>query len=193
MTSITELSNHQIVTIVVALLGGISNHVDREDIAIRANELVTGKFNWRRYPNRIDLSTIQIALNDAKKSKNGALLVGNNSRGWMLGPNGVSWLRYIITHQKIEEFPEPQIITSIENLLETERKRLLSSHAYQLFIQGKAKDIILSDFYDFVHVNEYFQAKARERRYTIIKNSIMGDQILEDLWAYLQGKYITKG
>ncbi|MFZ0829061.1 MAG: hypothetical protein WAO02_16730 [Verrucomicrobiia bacterium] len=43
------LSNHEIVTLAVYLLGGDSKRIDTEDIAVKANELAPGRFNWRKY------------------------------------------------------------------------------------------------------------------------------------------------
>ena len=92
MKDIQSYSNYEIVTIVLLSLGGISKHIDREDIAVKANEIAPGRFNWRKYPNRIDLDAVGSALRDAKKEKNGQLVVGNNTRGWMLSPNGLQWI-----------------------------------------------------------------------------------------------------
>ena len=45
-----SLPNHEIVTLAVYLLGGERQRVDTEDIAVKANELASGRFTWRRYP-----------------------------------------------------------------------------------------------------------------------------------------------
>jgi hypothetical protein len=41
------LSNHEIVTLAVYLLGGDTQHVDTEDIAVKANEIAPRRFTWR--------------------------------------------------------------------------------------------------------------------------------------------------
>ena len=58
------LTNAELVVIAVAMLGGHSRYVDREDIAIAVNGIVTGRFNWRKYPERIDLNVVADALRD---------------------------------------------------------------------------------------------------------------------------------
>ena len=85
-------SNYEIVVIAVALLGGESEVIDREDVAVKVSSLAPGRFSWRKYPDQIDLDSVGVALRDAKKSKNGALLVGDNTSGWMLSRNGVKWI-----------------------------------------------------------------------------------------------------
>ena len=80
---IEALSNPELVTIAVVFLDGDVEYVDPEYIAIKVNDIAPGRFNWRKYPERIDLGNVRTALRDAKKPKNGGLLVGNNS------PSGV--------------------------------------------------------------------------------------------------------
>jgi len=192
MMKIEELSNHQIVTIVVALLGGDADHIDREDIAIKADELATGKFNWRKYPNRIDLDAIGVALRDAKKAKNSSLVVGSNIRGWMLSSNGLKWLVALNQSKDLVEFSFENLISKIFDSLISEQKRLLSTNAYNLFLQGKKIDITKLDFFEFTRTNEYFKTKANERRYTIVENAIINHTDLEATWNYLVEKFIKE-
>ena len=88
-----EFSKPELVTIAVALLGGDTIHVDREDVAIKVNDIAPGQFNWRKYPERIDLDAVGGQLRNAKKNQNGGLVVGNNTKGWMLSPAGLKWVQ----------------------------------------------------------------------------------------------------
>ena len=81
---VADLSNYQLATVAVALLGGDVEYIDREDIAIKLDELSPGRFSWRKHPDRIDLVVVVAALRDAKKPKNGELLTGGNVEGWLL-------------------------------------------------------------------------------------------------------------
>ena len=65
------LSNHEIVTLAVYLLGGDSKRIDTEDIAVKSNELAPGRFTWRKYSDQINIKIISWCLWDAKKPKNG--------------------------------------------------------------------------------------------------------------------------
>ena len=58
MPTIEDLRNPELVTLVVALLGGDLTYVDHEDIAVKSDELVPGRFSWRKYAGRIDLVKI---------------------------------------------------------------------------------------------------------------------------------------
>jgi hypothetical protein len=71
------LSNIEIVTIAVYLLGGDSKYVDTEDIAFKANELAPGRFTWRKYPEQINIDNIRKRLSDAKSENKGGYLLGS--------------------------------------------------------------------------------------------------------------------
>jgi hypothetical protein len=186
---VDDLSNPELVTIAVALLDGDIEYVDREEIAIRVNDIAPGRFGWRKYPERIDLDAVGVALRDAKKRKNGALLVGSNARGWMLSPAGLKWIGTI----ELDAVQNAQSIKhrrdSIAANQEAECARLHSTRAYRLFVDGKFETITLQDFYEFARVNEYFQTRARQRRYAIIDNAIVDDEILSKLWESLKERF----
>jgi hypothetical protein len=189
---IEELPNYQIVTLAVALLGGTADHIDREDIAIKADELVSGKFNWRKYPNRIDLNSVMVALNDAKKTKNSNLLIGNNQRGWMLSPNGLKWIVALSQGERLTDFNFNDLIPSIFSSLVSEKERLLQTNTYNLYINNKKREITLKDFYEFTRTNEYFKGKAKERRYIIIENAIINQPDLTATWQYLNEQFVEE-
>ncbi len=185
----TEFSKPQLVTIAVALLGGDTRHVDREDIAIKVNDIAPGRFNWRKYPERIDLDIVGTALRHAKKPQNGGLIVGNNTKGWMLSPTGLRWINTVDLDAVHNEGPVKYRKTSISANQELERNRLFGTKAYNLFVEGKSKEISAHDFYEFARVNEYFQPKTRQRRYALIENAVSDDNTLSKLWDLLQTKF----
>ena len=184
-----EFSKTQLVTIAVALLNGDIAYVDREEVAIRVNDIAPGRFNWRKYPERIDLDAVSNTLRSAKKHQNGGLIVGNNTKGWMLSPAGLKWIKTIDLDAIQEKLSVKVKPTSISVNQEVERIRLFNTRAYKLFNSGKSEAIVLQDFYEFARVNEYFQTKARQRRYAIIANTVIDDQTLSKLWDFLQTKF----
>lgn len=97
------LANHEIVTLAVYLLGGDTQRIDVEDVAVKANDLAPQRFTWRKYPNQINLEAVRKRLWDARKSKKGGYLAGahelrvadgapigrlvvKDSQAWGLGP-----------------------------------------------------------------------------------------------------------
>ena len=184
-----EFSKPELVTIAVALLGGDTMYVDREDVALKVNDIAPGQFNWRKYPERIDLDAVGGTLRTAKKPQNGALVVGNNTKGWMLSPAGLKWVKTIDLGAVDDELPVKHRKASISANQELERDRLFNTKAYNLFVEGRSKEISVQDFYEFARVNEYFQIKTRQRRYAIIANAVSDDDTLSKLWDLLQTKF----
>ncbi len=184
-----ESTKVQLVTIAVALLNGDVTYVDREEVAIKVDCIAPGRFTWRRYPERIDLDAVSSALRSAKKVQNGGLIVGNNTAGWMLSPTGLKWIKTIdldAIYEKLSDKVRPVLISTNQ---EVERKCLCNTRAYKLFISGKSESIVLQDFYEFARVNEYFQTKARQRRYAIIANTVIENNTLSRIWDFLQTKF----
>ena len=86
-----RLSNTELVTLAVYLLGGEKRFVDTEDIAFKAHELSPGRFSWRKYPEQINLELIRVRLSEAKSADHGGFLRGTQRRGWTLTPAGLQW------------------------------------------------------------------------------------------------------
>ena len=78
-----HFSNLEIVTLTVYLLGGESNYVDLEDVAIKVNELAPGRFAWKKYPDQINIEHVRTSLSDAKKSENGGYVLGSVDEGFV--------------------------------------------------------------------------------------------------------------
>jgi hypothetical protein len=191
---VVTLINPQIVTLaVVSLWGGIPEsrfqYVDREDIAVRAEEAFPGRFAWRKYPDRVDLEAVCVALRDAKKDKNGALLVGDNATGWLLSARGVRWIT-------AADLPvPPRLLADIERgrhaiseYLCAERSRLARTSVASRSADPSS-DFVLPDFYEFALINEYFEARARARRYCIVESAVAGDERLSRLWQRLKASF----
>jgi hypothetical protein len=191
-TLIDDLSNPQLVAIGVFLLDGDAQHVDREDVAIKVNKIAPGRFNWRKYPERIDLRAIAYALYDAKKPKSGGLLVGTNKMGWMLSPAGMQWVQGVDLEALLGTDVTRQRKHSVAASQDAERERLRTSRAYQLYENGDSGQITLQDFYQFARVNNYFHTKARQKRYTIIENAVVDDNDLSALWRLLRERFFEE-
>ena len=179
-------SNPELVTIAVALLGGNTHSIDRENIAVKVNEIAPGRFNWRKYTDYIDLEAVSVALRDARKSRYGGLLVGNSREGWMLSPNGLRWINMQDLSNVLVSPATKYRKASISASRETESARLRTTNAYKLFVEGKQDNITLQDFYQFARINEYFQTKTRQRRFAIISNVVADDATLLEVWLALK-------
>ena len=75
--SITELKNDHILVLSIFKCAGDSSYADVEDIAVAADNLVKGKFRWRKYNKFIDLSLIKTLLANARDR--GKLVIGGKN------------------------------------------------------------------------------------------------------------------
>jgi hypothetical protein len=131
-----SLANHEIVTLAVYLLGGDTQRIDAEDIAVKANDLAPQRFTWRKYPNQINLEAVRKRLWDARTSKKGGYLIGSDNTGWSLTPNGILFARgkqAMLNKLKLTRKP---LTTKERNLIRRERERLLTSTAFEKFSSG---------------------------------------------------------
>ncbi|MCY4017818.1 MAG: hypothetical protein OXG39_00270 [Chloroflexi bacterium] len=184
------MSNVHLVTIAIANLGGHETYVDTEDIAIQVNELAPGKFSWRKYPEYIDLQVVKYALQDARRERNGGLVVGGSSGGWMLSLAGMEWINDLDTADKdtrggLVSYRKGSLLLSQE----LELNRLRRTEAFSLYRENKTEELLLIDLYKFARINEYFPAKTRQRRFIFIENVVSRDAELQDLWSILKERF----
>src|SRR5687767_15856094 len=104
-----SLANHEVLTLAVYLLGGETQRIDTEDIAIRANELAPGRFAWKKYPDQINLELIRVYLSDAKKAAKGRYLAGSGNTGWMLSQRGLHFAREHAMDPGLENLSRPVV------------------------------------------------------------------------------------
>lgn len=89
------------------LLGGDTSRVHTEDIALKCFELFPASFSWVKYTTYPDKDIVRVALTDARKEQNGALVEGRAGQnrgltaktrrrpvddGWMLTSQGITWI-----------------------------------------------------------------------------------------------------
>lgn len=109
-----QLTQSQIVTLAVYLLGGDQQAVDTEDAAIKAHELAPGRFSWRKDPEQIHLELIRVYLSNAKEAHKGALVVGSGRTGViadiLLKPfKAVPIIEYIARHLQVYRAFAPEV------------------------------------------------------------------------------------
>ncbi len=85
------LSKQDIVTLALHELGGETEAVDTEDVAIAAHRRAPVAFGWRKHTEHIDLERVRITLLHEAESAN-PRLAGSVRIGWHLTPVGVAWL-----------------------------------------------------------------------------------------------------
>lgn len=155
------LSNHLIVVIAVYLVGGDSQRVDTEDIAVKANEIAPGRFTWRKYPEQINIETVRKRLWDACKPDKGAYILGSEREGWLLTEAGVRFARRT---SNVLPGSKKRVSLKERAWLKSERDRLLSTDAFQKHKQDDHGEITKRDAESFFRIDNYVKGEARERK-----------------------------
>lgn len=168
------LSNMEIITLAVYLLGGESRYVDTEDIAVKANELAPGRFTWVKYPEQINIHTVKTHLWDAKSDRKRNLLLGSEKDGWILTPSGLELARNRKDAIKGLRPARKKLTLSERQWRRTERIRMLNSEAYRKLTTVGDGAVSLEEAEAFFRLNTYVIGEARERKITRILN-IFGD------------------
>jgi hypothetical protein len=188
--SLNTLSNIQLVTIALGNLDGHETPVDSEDVAVHVNVLAPGKFSWRKYPEYIDLQVVNQSLQDARRKRNGSLVTGSSSKGWMLSAAGMEWFKNFGFESTSDIRDAVQYRRgSIMRSQDLERRRLKDTRAYILYCESKLTEVTRNDFFEFAKINEYFPLKARARRYEFIESAVAGHKGLYELWIFLRTSF----
>ncbi len=167
-----QLSSIETVVLAVGQLGGSGRSIDTEDVAVQCNELVPGMFAWRKYPQQINLELVRVALSDAKKEKNGGLLIGSGREGWRLSERGLSWFQ--------QSGPEPRASApdwtddrrsagSIDVVRkEREKRRIVGTQAWAKW--SRRDSVTRLDAMQVFRIDEYSNAKIIEIKIVRLKS-----------------------
>lgn len=85
------MSNAQLATLALYLVGGGTSRKDTQTIALKCFELAPRRFCWRDHPEYPSEVRARDALADAKKSRYGQFVAGTAADDWILTPAGVTW------------------------------------------------------------------------------------------------------
>lgn len=192
LPKIKALSNHEIVTLAVFLLGGDSKRIDSEDVAVKANELAPGRFTWRKYRDQINIKNVSAFLWDARKPKNGGYLIGADMDGWMLTESGLSFAKAHVGGLKNSTLARDPLNSKERSLLRRERERLLATDAFAKFSSDQAGEISSQEAESFFRVDAYVIGDARAEKILRTKNRFGADAELGPLIRILESK-LSKG
>lgn len=177
----SPLSNVEIVTIAVYLLGGELARIDIEDIAVKANEIAPGRFSWRKYPDQINIRAVQKRLFDAANPEKGGLLIGTEKAGWQLTERGATFVR-----QQLPELEAGGLAREPTNQLtaqhrRTEKARMLASSAFGTWHASGLDSVSLQEAEAFFRIDDYVAGTARERKIERALNMFSSDADLGEL------------
>jgi hypothetical protein len=137
--------NRELAVYALFLLGGDTNRIHTEDIALKCFELSPSSFSWVKYQQYPDKDIVRMALMDARKELFGAFVDGRAGQkrglsaktgrhpiddGWVLTTNGINWIR--------ENLSGLQLLMSSGEIKEHRQKvlkQLKRTREHSLFLQ----------------------------------------------------------
>ena len=132
--TLTGGTQWELVAIALYVLGGPEALVDTEDVAVQVHKLAPDRFSWRKYPEQINLELVRVALSDAKKPEQGALVAGTGKTGWSLTVAGRRWAESHADRLIGSDLSRPRGVRQSgsidERRWQRERVRVLSSDAW---------------------------------------------------------------
>lgn len=186
-----DLSNHEIVTLAVYLLGGERRTIETEDVAVKANDIAPRRFTWRKYPEQINIENVRTFLSDAKKAKNGNYLLGSGKEGWILTENGVKFAKERVAMLE-NDLTRDRLTPNERQWIRNERARMLSSEAFLKFTDNGIDSVTVQEAEAFFRLDDYVVGKARERKLLRILNTFQDDselsQATKELAARVRGR-----
>lgn len=158
------LSNHEIVTLAVFLVGGDASLVDTEDVAVKANELAPGRFSWRKYPTQINIENVRAFLSDAKKQKNGSFIHGSGKAGWLLTERGRVFAKSKAKLLSKLHLARKPISPMEKRWMSFERARMLADPSFRKFRLTGLAAVTEQEAESFFRLDGYVVGQARERK-----------------------------
>ena len=187
-----SFANHQLVTLALFLCGGGAKAADLEDVAIKVNDLAPGRFTWRKHPDQINIKNVHAALRDAKKTKNGNLVIKVERDQWTLTEAGGMFARTRIQDLKGADVARTALSVKEKNWIRLERERMISSEAFAKFEAKKSETISPQEAESFFRVDAYVVGEARAQKILRAKKLLGEDQELGPLIRLLEAK-LEKG
>lgn len=179
------LPRWELVTLVLARMGGDAKPVHTEDIAVQAAKLDPAAFAWARQPDQIDLDHVRMALVSARRKEHGTLVTGSKEKGWMLTPSGIA--RAADLERRLGGVPggDEKRQSDASAARSAERSRVVSSGAFRKFKEGKRADIDKLDFYEYARVDEYADKERVAQKLLRLENFFGEDAQLKEFVAYM--------
>jgi hypothetical protein len=170
-------------TIALYSLGGVSDLIHTEDVAVRLETTAPGMFSWQRHRDRIDKELVRVALSDARLKA--GYVIGSHAKGWMLTAAGVDFARQ---HESDVGERTPERRTVDDQQRERERKRLQSTDAYQKMVAGTTDSISADEADAFFRLNVYVRGASREKKIARTENQFGADPELGTLVSLLASR-----
>jgi hypothetical protein len=181
----SRVSSPGVAALALYVLGGGETPVDTEDVAMRAHEIAPGRFSWRKYPDQINLELVRVALSDARKPENGALVTGTGKSGWSLTAAGQRWAQTnaprLLEQDLTKQRAERSAGSIDERRWQRERLRMLTTDAWRQWNGAHdATGISREAAHDLFRIDRYSVGRAREMKVNRVRTMFADDSDLAE-------------
>lgn len=173
-----DMPNHEIVVLATYLCSGQYRYVDTEDIAMKANEIAPGRFNWRKYKDQINIDTVRKRLWDASKPEKGGYLIGSEKDGWLVTELGCQFAEANLSKLVWLDLSKIRLSRTEQGRLGRERARMMGEVAFEKFCSGKLAEITAIEAERFFRVDDYVVGDARRAKVERAKNAFANEENL---------------
>jgi hypothetical protein len=181
----SKISQIELVTLAVYLLGGATDAIDTEDVAVKANELAPGRFAWRKYPEQINLELIRVYLSAAKSRGN--YVSGSGRTGWTLTPGGLTWAESAaassLNGDMTRRREERQAGSIDESRWRRERARLTRTTAWSKWITKSGESITAREAAEVFRIDSYAIGRTRDLKVARLHEMFRDDPDVSDFIA----------
>ena len=175
---ITRITGQRIAAIALLHLDGSERAVGMEDLAMKMAELAPGRFNWKKYPEQINIETVRSIVAKLLKT-DPPFAAGGVRDGWMLTPAGIN-----------DAFQAPGVASApVLASLVRSAALLRQSDAWEKFARLAPEEITVYDARRFLKVDEYTSPRRRKERGRAIRNIAAHDDDLDALVTYLRDHF----
>ncbi len=174
----------ELTVLALYLLGGGGTVVNTEEVAMQVHKMAPGRFSWRKYPEQINLELVRVALSDACKSENGALVSGTGRRGWSLTVVGQQWAELNaqrVMGKDLKKARAGRTAGSVDvQRRERERGRILTTDAWRQWEAAhKRDDISWEAARELFRIDRYVTGRSQEMKVNRAREMFADDQELD--------------
>ncbi len=181
-------SNYEIIALAIYLLGGDSQTIDAEDIAVKSYELAPERFSWRKYPEYISVESVRKRLYETQKDESKCYFTGSDKKGWLLTLKGVQFAKNILAENTSINLSKKTYTLKEKQWLKSEKTRMMASDAFQKIQEQSLEAVTQQEAESFFRIDEYVTGDTRERKISRIINNFSDDEILGEAVTALSEK-----
>ena len=183
-----KLSNQEIVTLALFVLGQGQKGFDIETIAKKADELSPGSFRWKTDPKMISDSNVWDSLSNARKKK----YILEKTSNYFLTEAGVEFSSKNIKNIKDQKNYTSRLRGLDKEIYESTKIRIMNSSAYSKILQNLNSEITLNEYREMFNLNKYIDKSKELEKVQKYLNMFVNEKDILNRIKLVSNKYIGR-